>query len=94
LKLLPIALAIVTGFAAPAFAADAPSTAVKGAESANPSKDTGKPEKLICTRETPTGSTIPVRVCRTRSQMEQERRATEQMQSQNRSVGSNPVIPR
>jgi hypothetical protein len=89
LKLLPIGLAIVTGFAAPAFAADAPSTVVKGAEKAEPSKDTGKSEeKVICARETPTGSTIPVRVCRTKSQIEKERDDTRKMRDDIRSSNS------
>jgi hypothetical protein len=94
-KFLAIVLAIVTGLAAPAFAANAPPAAVQPAAKTESSKDAAKPEeKLICTREVPTGSTIPTRICRTKSQIEQDRRASEQIQSQNRTVGSSPIIPR
>jgi len=43
-----------------------------------PAESTADNGSLICSRETPVGSNIPIRKCRTREQIELERRAADQ----------------
>jgi hypothetical protein len=67
-KLLPLllpALLMATGVfvTTPAAAADAASVA--------------DPDKKICSRELKTGTRIPVKVCRTRAEIDAERQATQ-----------------
>ena len=44
-----------------------------------PADSTADSGSLICSREIPVGSNIPIRKCRTREQIEQERRAADQV---------------
>ena len=44
-----------------------------------PPDSTADSGSLVCSREIPVGSNIPVRKCRTREQIEQERRTAEQV---------------
>ena len=81
-----LSLAVVLALAAaPALAAETPakapdSTVTPG--SGKPAKPQVKPEdKLICTRESDTGSFLAKRVCKTQAQIDSDRRAAEQMEN-------------
>lgn len=47
------------------------------------------PDKLICTRESETGSFMSKRVCRTRAQIEADKRAADDMEQQRLIRGGN-----
>ncbi|MBO9708361.1 MAG: hypothetical protein J7521_09125 [Caulobacter sp.] len=72
--------------AAPAFAGETPDPAPAPDAPKAGSKDAkAKADGVVCTRETPTGSLFPVKVCTTAAQRQQQnansRRAQEQLQS-------------
>jgi hypothetical protein len=88
MKLVPISLIASCMLAAPTFAADAPPTAAQADQTKSElsAKDEPK-EKLICKRETPVGSTIPKRTCRTMAQIEQDRRDAQKIRERVQPVG-------
>lgn len=97
MKALSLAIALAL-FAAPAFAADAPPKTPAAAADAKPGKagDKGKDakpeEKLICTRETDTGSFLSKRVCRTQAQIDSERRGAELLENDRQQLSNRPDV--
>ena len=81
-RLIALALASTALFAGAALAAEAP-PAAKPDAAAKPAKTDKKPnleEKLICTRESSTDSFLTKRVCRTRAQIDEDRRAAQRLE--------------
>jgi hypothetical protein len=77
---------LALGCATPVFAADA---AGAGDHSDKPATQATTPpeERKICTMETATGSVMPKRVCRTRAEIEAQRREAERYRDQQNRLG-------
>jgi hypothetical protein len=92
---LKLAAILTFALTASAFAAEpappakpaADAVAVKAAKPA----DSDAKEKLICTRETLVGSTIPKRVCRSAEQIDQDRSKVQRAREDLR--GADPAAP-
>lgn len=52
----------------------------------------GSPDELICRTQRVTGSHMPVRVCRTRAQMEEERREAQEILRRTGRLGENEAL--
>ena len=75
MRVLAAAAVLSIVFTAPAFADDAPPAApAPEAAKVKPAKAKGTTDGMVCTRETPTGSHFPVKVCKTAEQRKAERR--------------------
>jgi hypothetical protein len=83
--------AILALAAAPALAADPPAKSPPAP--AKPDKAEKPKDELVCTKETPTGSIMPTRVCRTRAQVEAERRGVEDMNRDRQQASSRLAAP-
>ena len=92
MKSFCLALAAVSLLAAPALAADTPTKPAAPADpkAAKTDKKPNPEEKLICTRETSTDSFLTKRVCRTKAQIEADRRAAQQLDNDRQLLGGRP----
>jgi hypothetical protein len=74
----------IAAAAVPAFAADTTSPAPAPETAKEAARAKAKADGVVCTRETPTGSHFPVKVCTTAEQRQRQngetRRAQEEMQ--------------
>jgi hypothetical protein len=94
MKSFALVLVAALSMAAPALAADTPSTD-KAPATATPAKPAADKkakteEKLICTRETSTDSFLSKRVCRTQEQIDADRRAAQRFEDDRQLLGSRP----
>ena len=85
-----IALVATTAFAADAPPAAKPAAAASTAKPGSTDKKTNPEEKLICTRETSTDSFLSKRVCRTKAQIDADRRAAEQLDNDRQLMNGRP----
>jgi hypothetical protein len=98
-RLLALTLAAASFFAPAAFAAEPASPTAAATAPAAPGQSNGakappKPEdKLICRRETPVGSIMVKRVCKTQAQIDKERSDVDLMRDQVR-INNGDVRPR
>ena len=87
-----VSIFAVAGCAGPLQETATPSAA-KEASATAPVADTSgasAADELVCTSETPTGSKIPKRVCRTRAEMEQDREQAEELVRRGQNVPRDP----